>query len=107
VPRHPARREERLLVPDDRESGASWLDLGGSSPQQTRLAIEQCTRLLAFGLPAPRIREVQRATDLSRATVRHVEESSWIAAMPAIAFGEVEHRATRCALDRVGGVGLS
>jgi hypothetical protein len=37
--------------------------------------------------------------------VRHVEEPSGIAAMTAIALGEVEHDATRCALDLAGGLG--
>jgi hypothetical protein len=77
----------------------------GEAPQEAQLAIEQCTRLLALDLPAPRIREIQRATDLSRTAMRHVEEPSRIAAMTAIALGEVEHDATRCALDLISGFG--
>src|ERR1044071_8447663 len=77
----------------------------GEGPQQTQLAIQQRTCLLALDLPAPRIREIQRPTDLSRTAVRHVEEPSRIAAMTAIALGEVEHDAARRALDLSGSLG--
>jgi len=77
----------------------------GESPQQTELAIEQRACLLALDLPAPRVREVERAADLPGAAVRYVEEPPRITAVAATAFGEVEHDATRCTLDLIRGFG--
>jgi hypothetical protein len=37
--------------------------------------------------------------------MRHVEKSLWIAAMPTITFGEIEHNATGCTLDLISGLG--
>jgi hypothetical protein len=60
--------------------------------------------LRAVDLPTPRIREVKRAADLTRTTMRHIEESSRIAATPPVTFGEVEHDATGSTLDLICGV---
>jgi len=62
-------------------------------------------RLRAVDLPAPCVCEIERAPDLAGAAMRHVPEPSWIAAMAAAAFGEVEHDAARGALDLVCGLG--
>ena len=74
-------------------------------PQQTQLAVEQRTCLSAIDLPAPRVCQIERAADLSRAAVRHGEESPRIAAVAAIAFGEIEHDTTRGAFYLVSGFG--
>jgi hypothetical protein len=66
--------------------------------------IEQNACMRTLDLPSPRVREIERTADLASASMRHIEESPWIAAIPATAFGEVEHDAARCALDLVSSV---
>src|SRR6185295_2686456 len=56
-------------------------------------------------LPAPCISNVESAADLACAPMRHVIETSWVAAIATATLGEVMHDATCCAFALVGGFG--
>src|SRR5688572_17677650 len=73
----------------------------GEPEQQRKLSVEQCTRLRTLDVPAPGIRDVERAADLTRTTVCHIEESSRIASIAPTALRKVVRDATRGALDLI------
>ena len=92
-------------------SGARWLRrprftaASRQAIQQTDLAIEDRASRPTIDRPTPRPRDIERAADLARTTMRHVEEPSGIAATAAAAFGDVMRNATRGAFYLFRGIG--
>src|SRR5882757_2721470 len=79
--------------------------VASKTPQQPQFSVEQGARLFCIDLPAPRVGNVECAADLAGTPMRHREESSRITTIATIALGNVEHDATRGALDLIGSLG--